>query len=266
MRRAVAAALAFLTAGSATAAIPTDCTMAAADRAWLEGALDTWRKAEVEWLKLAPQPLPTVAAIDAQCTYLLPAGRFDGAQAAPHGETVTLPDGAEAPIGPISFASGEGGYFAISLPSVWRAAGVDSEVGLERMMAGVLLHEMMHVRQTSLATSALAGAASAVGVSDDELTDDIVQERFADDPNYVAAYTEERDALFAAAAAADDARGAAAGRPRAWADARTPRALVHRRSGFVRRARRRIPDDGGHWAVAHLPPSPVAGWRRAVAG
>jgi hypothetical protein len=80
--------------------------MATQDRAWLEGALGTWREAEVEWLKLAPQALPTVAAIDAQCTYLLPVGHFEGTQAMPHGEIVTMPDGAEAPIGPISFASG----------------------------------------------------------------------------------------------------------------------------------------------------------------
>lgn len=204
MRKPLAALLVALLASSAAGAAAAPCAMDPADRAWLEHALDDWRRAEAEWLKLAPQPLPTVAAIDAQCTYLLPQGRFDGVEAGPHGDTVILPDGAEAPIGPISFASGEGGYFAMSLPSVWRGAGVDSEVGLERMMAGVLLHEMMHVRQTGLAANALAGAASAVGVSDDELTDDIVQERFADDPRYVAAYTRERDALFAAAAAPDD--------------------------------------------------------------
>jgi hypothetical protein len=180
--------------------------MAAADRAWLEGALDNWRKAEPRWLGLMPQPLPTVAAIDGHCTYLLPQGRFEDATARPHTGTAILPDGAEAPIGPISFASGEGGYFAMSVPSVWRAAGVGSEFGLERMMEGVLLHEMMHIRQSELATRALAGVPGAAGIPDDELTDDLVQERFGGDPEYVAAYTAERDTLFAAAAATDDAQ------------------------------------------------------------
>jgi hypothetical protein len=180
--------------------------MAAADRAWLEGALDIWRKAEPELLALTPQPLPLVAAIDGRCTYLLPQGRFGGAQATRHTGTAILPDGAEAPIGPIAFASGEGGYFAMSLPSVWRAAGVDSEVGLERLMNGVLLHEMMHIRQTELANRALADAIAAAGIPDEELNDDIVQERFAGDPDSVAAWSAERDALFAAAAALDDDR------------------------------------------------------------
>jgi hypothetical protein len=177
--------------------------MAPADRAWLEHALDAWRRAEPEWLMLAPQPLPRVAAIDGGCVYFLPQGRFDDAQALAHGGMPIMPDGERVPLGPISFASGEGGYFAMSLPSVWRAAGVSSEVGLERMMEGVLLHEMVHVRQVDLATRALAGAASAAGVPDDELTDDIVQKRFGSGPDYAAAWAEERDALFAAAAAPD---------------------------------------------------------------
>lgn len=202
MARALAAALALLLAGCATTAAPTpDCAMAREDRVWLESALDTWRRAEVEQLGLASQPLPTVVAADAACTYLLPQGGFAGVTATRHGETVVFPDGGEAPVGPISFASGEGGYFAMSLPSVWRGAGVDSDFGLEQLMTGVLLHEMMHIRQIDLAATSLAGAAASVGVGDDELTDNVVQDRFKSDPAYVAAYEAERDLLFAAAGA-----------------------------------------------------------------
>jgi hypothetical protein len=210
--RAAVAALALALAGFGAPAQAQGCSMAAEDVAWLESALDAWRKAEVELLGLAPQPLPLVAAIDGQCTYLLPQGAFEGGRAAPHGETVVLPDGAEAPLGPISFASGEGRYFAMSLPSVWRAAGVTSEAGLERMMTGVLLHEMMHVRQTDLANRSLPGVAASLGISDDELNDDLLQERFSGDAEYVRAYEAERDLLFAAAAepSADAARGKAA--------------------------------------------------------
>ena len=185
------------------------CRMGETDRAWLEQALVQWRATETGVLKLAPLPLPQVIAIDAGCTYALPAGDFAAMTATPHGDMVQLPDGAEAPLGPISFASGEGGYFAMSLPSVWRAAGVTGEGGLERLMTGVLLHEMMHIRQTALANAALAGAVAAAGIPDDELTDDIVQQRFSDDAGYVAAYEAERDMLFAAAAAPDDAQARA---------------------------------------------------------
>jgi hypothetical protein len=212
----------------------TGCAMSEADRAWLQQALAQWQATETGVLALAPQPLPQVIAVDAACTYTLPAGDISALTGTAHGETVTFPDGGEAPLGPISFASGESGYFAMSLPSVWRAAGVDSEFGLERMMTGVLLHEMMHIRQTGLARQGLAGAVAAAGIPDDDLTDDIVQHRFADDPAYVAAYSAERDALFAAAAAPDDAAARAlAAQALALMRERRARWFVGDRAGFA---------------------------------
>jgi hypothetical protein len=177
--------------------------MAPGDRAWLAEALDLWKRTEPVKLGLAPQPLPNVVAADGECTYLLPQGGFEGMTATSHGPAVIMPDGMNVPIGPISFASGDGDYFAMSLPSVWSAAGVSSEFGLERMMKGVLLHEMMHIRQVDVAARAMAGAAAAAGIPDDELTDDIVQERFSGDAEYVAEFNRERETLFAAAAAPD---------------------------------------------------------------
>lgn len=116
-----------------------------------------------------------------------------------------MPNGKELPLGPISFATGDvDGYFVMSLPSVWRAAGVKSGLGVEGLMDGVLLHEIMHTRQAELAGPLLDALARANGVSEDELTDDIVQNRFGKDPAYRAAYERERDLLFSAAAAADD--------------------------------------------------------------
>jgi len=179
--------------------------MGPADRAWLERALANWLRAERDYLLLEPQALPEVVAIDRKCTYRLPAGDLAEAVAVPHGGTVRLPGGNEASLGPISFASGDAsGYFAMSLPSVWREAGVTSEVGLERLMDGVLLHEIMHTRQTALAYAVLGPLVAETGIPDDELNDDIVQQRFGGDPDYAAAWSEERDLLFAAAAAPDD--------------------------------------------------------------
>ncbi len=61
-----------------------------------------------------------------------------------------LPDEGIVPAGPIAFAGFNGEpYFVMSLPSVWRDAGVTSMVGLERFLHGVLLHEMMHTRQVT---------------------------------------------------------------------------------------------------------------------
>jgi hypothetical protein len=201
--------LALALAGSTPSPPSTECAMSDPDRAWLEQALAQWQATETGVLGLAPQPLPRVIAIDAACTWSIPAGDFAAMAGTTHAETVIFPDGGEAPVGPISFASGENNYFAMSLPSVWRAAGVESEFGLERMMTGVLLHEMMHIRQIDLARQGLAGSVAAAGIPDDELTDDIVQQRFDSDPAYVAAYQAERDALFAAAAAPTDGQARA---------------------------------------------------------
>jgi hypothetical protein len=180
--------------------------MTDADRVWLERALLRSRQAEETFLGLAPQPLPRIVAIDDRCTYLLEGGRVSPPlRSSVHGGSATLPNGREVGVGPISFASHEaGGFFAMSLPSVWRAAGVTSELGLERLMDGVLLHELLHVRQGALASAALARPAAASGIADDSLDDDVIQRRFGSDPAYAAAWAEERDLLFAAAAAPDD--------------------------------------------------------------
>jgi hypothetical protein len=180
--------------------------MVDADWVWLENALLQSRRAEQAFLALAPQPLPTIVAIDDRCTYLLEDGRVSSPiRTQAHGGSATLPDGREVGVGPISFASHEaGGFFAMSLPSVWRAAGVTSELGLERLMDGVLLHELLHVRQSALANAALARPIEASGIADDLLDDDIIQRQFGSDPAYATAWAEERDLLFAAAAAPDD--------------------------------------------------------------
>lgn len=184
--------------------------MDAGDRAWLAAALGNWRQAARRDLQLPDAALPEVRAIDATCAYTLPAGDFAAMRGAPHGGQVPLPNGERAPLGPISFAF-DRDRFVMSLPSVWRVAGVTSELGLEKLMDGVLLHEIMHTRQSQLAESLLDPIAVAHGL-EQTLSDDLIQERFGTDPRYAAAYREEAEALFAAAAAPDDAtaRGLAA--------------------------------------------------------
>jgi len=200
--RSAAALAAAVLAGCVSVPASAECTMAAADRAWLTQALTQWQVTEASVLKLAPQALPQVIAIDADCTYTIPAGDLAVMSAVPHGETVQIPGGPELPVGPISFANGKDA-FIMSLPSVWRAAGVESEVGLERLMSGVLLHEMMHVRQTALANAALDPTVKAHGL-EETLSDDLLQEVFEPDADYAATFGAERDLFYAAAAAQGD--------------------------------------------------------------
>ena len=91
----------------------------------------------------------------------------------------------------------------MSLPSVWRAAKVESGLGLERLMDGVMFHELMHTRQFYFVNPRLAALQRQYGLGDD-ISDDSLQARFDKDPAYVEAYRAERDALFASAAAPTD--------------------------------------------------------------
>lgn len=175
------------------------CAMDAADRSWLVRSLELWGEAESKWLELTPRALPFVIVIDTKCSYRLPDGRFDGLIAWPHEDGMAVVEGDKLPIGPISFANDSGG-FVMSLPSVWREAGVQSGLGLEALMEGVLLHEIMHTRQSALANHAFE--MTGIALSED-LSDNFVQEALEDDAQYVAAFEQERDLLFAAAAASD---------------------------------------------------------------
>jgi hypothetical protein len=80
---------------------------------------------------------------------------------------------------------------------VWRAKGVQSALGLETLMDGVLLHEMAHTRQ-------FAAVARHLEHLPDDISDDSLQEAFSKNADYVRDYETERDLLYAAAHAATD--------------------------------------------------------------
>jgi len=206
---AAVSALLILAALAATAApaapraaaqvAPATCVMDRADAKWINGALANWVVAERALLRLPAVPVPTVVVADRTC-------QFDGSGGAlplrwsgrPHGGKLHLPDGSAPPVGVISFAGatakGEP-FFVMSLPSVWRAGGVTSALGLERMMDGVLLHEMMHTRQFAKAASRMRSLEARLGT---EISDDALQEKFSKNPAYVAAWKAENDRFYAA--------------------------------------------------------------------
>lgn len=209
---ALAIATVLFAAGPARSDVPpkapielkaSGCVAERSDAAWLAQAMDKWRKAEVAYLALVAKPMPTMHVYDAKCAYQLPAGSFETATAAPHGSDGVKINGRTLPLGPIAFADGSGS-FVMALPSVWRAKGVNGTFGLERLMDAVLLHEIMHTRQSELASAAFEPIErrKPAGV---EISDDLIQDRFGKNADYVAAYERERDLLFAAAAANSDA-------------------------------------------------------------
>lgn len=187
------------------------CRLAEDERAWIDGAFRAWDHVRRQHLRLAETPRPTIVMFDVRCRYEARAeGRLDWV-GAPHDGTVRLPNGTTIPPAVTSFtAPGVGDappFFAMALPSVWRAANIRSGLGLEVLLEAVLLHEYMHTRQAYFATPYLERLGRRYAI--DDINDDGLQARFASDPAYVAAYEHERDLLYAAAAEADDARAAA---------------------------------------------------------
>lgn len=173
--------------------------MTPADRAWIDGALANWVQAEPTLLKLPPAPVPTVVTADERCQYDGRGGKLPLAWTGrAHNGKFHLPDGGEPPVVVTSFAgatkAGEP-FFVMSLPSVWRAGGVTSPLGLEALMDGVLLHEMMHTRQFAKAAPHIAALEKVFG---SDISDDALQEKFSKDPAYVAVWKAENDRFYEA--------------------------------------------------------------------
>jgi len=188
------------------------CMLGDSDRQWLESALHHWRIVERDMLKLAPRPFPKVVAADAKCTVVAEPTATDNFvwRGTAHTGTIQLPDGKSVPVGPVSFAAPDpaGGdraaFFVMTVPSVWRAKGVKSDLGLETLMDGVLLHEMTHTRQFQAVAPIFAKLTQKYGVPDDT-SDDSLQEKYSKNADYVRDYEAERDLLYAAADAPTDA-------------------------------------------------------------
>lgn len=205
-----------LTAATEPQAAPlaNPCVMSGPDVAWVKRAVDAWHLSLRDSLRVAKgnEPLVTVF-FDATCVYR---GTSDIARRGePHGGAIRLPDGKSMPPQVASFASpydeNRRTFMAMALPQIWRAAGVQSELTLETLMVSVFVHEMTHTRQFPVINPLMDELDRRYKLGDD-LNDDVVQNRFKDTPEFVAAIDAERALLFRAAAAATDAEARAAAR------------------------------------------------------
>lgn len=217
------------------ASAPLDCAMAAEDLDWIDRSVDAWRDVSRRRLRLPGEADPTAIFFDRRCV-LTGAGVMSGASAkgewrsAPHDGDIPLPDGSRAPATILSFAApyddGQSVFFTMSAPSIWKAERVDSPLGLETLMTGVLVHEMTHTAQFGSFGARIDALAARWGFGDD-LNDDVVQKRFRDNPEYSAAVEKEISLLYAAAAAPGESEARALAREaKAAIDARRARWLV----------------------------------------
>ena len=173
-----------------------DCALSAEDAAWIDQAMANWTFVRHEILNVAELSNVEAVFFSGECQLnnasIMTSGAKTPWQIASHGGVVKLPDGSEMPPVVTSFSSGEDGvgYFAMSTPSVWRAGGVKSQMGLDVLMYAVMLHEGSHVLQLSTYGAMIEEQTEKFALPED-FNDDSLQELFGENPDYSAAVKAE---------------------------------------------------------------------------
>jgi hypothetical protein len=180
-------------------AVLSDCPIS--DRPFIGNAIRTWDAVRHDSLHIDAAPLPRLIFFDERCV-------LDGERAYAHHGTIKLPDGNEVPPQLMTFAGsydGQKPFLIQALPSVWRTVERHHDnPQLDRLMRAVFVHEMTHTVQTRAFGERLTELEKLHNLTD--LNDDIVQDRFKTNPEYVAAFKAELDALYAVSAEQDPAR------------------------------------------------------------
>lgn len=183
------------------------CRMAEADELWLQQSISAWNYA-LEHLAQAKVERLTAVIFDGRCRLASETAMTGGAaewSSTGHDGSVLLPDGNGLPAQVTSFAApaGDGAFFVMAAPSVWRAGGVQAGgLTLEKLMTAVLLHEGSHVLQFPTYGEAM-GELTKRHALPDTFNDDSIQSRFEADREFAASVARETELMFAAAAAPD---------------------------------------------------------------
>jgi hypothetical protein len=204
------------------------CEFKDADVRWLQRALDGWEMVRGEFLKVEARPLPWIVLYDAACSWdlnpadppLTPGARmlatsltFAGepvaVRAAAHRGTVLLPNRVEIPIevkaSTALYRNGRSTFFAMSMPSVWRADRRHSmKAFLDEYLQGVFSHELTHTHHLVTINRRLRQLVRD-GDLPGRLNDDVIQGRFAKEPGFARAFEPERDLFNRAATLRDEA-------------------------------------------------------------
>lgn len=207
-------ALLFLPAFPAAAAGPSGCAFAPDDRRWLDASLVAWRLAQSEIVRTSRPIDATMLLFDARCR-AESGNAFDSAKPVwsqtSHAGTVDLPGAGAIPAAVTSFAAPnrDGAFFVMAVPTVWRKAGVDAgALGLDRLTTAVFLHEAIHLLQFENLGARITRIAETEGLGDD-FSDDSIQERFGDKPDFAESISRETELLLESAAEADEGRARA---------------------------------------------------------
>ena len=115
-----------------------------------------------------------------------------------HHDMLTLPDQTKVPVGLMSFASEANGnaFFVMPLLSFWQHAGVTSkELGTEKLVTGVFLHEFSHAQQMQNFGKKI-GSYEKTTHFEVPFSDDIVQHLFGKNETYINLFKEEVSFLY----------------------------------------------------------------------
>jgi hypothetical protein len=198
-----------LVPSTALAEAPARCAMSAAEKNWVESAVQSATYIYEQRLRLPTVPYPTIIVFNEQCRFELKEGSRRWVSE-PHSGKIRLPRKGAVPAELTAMAdydkeTGER-YFVIPLPSIWRAAKV---IGPDESgPTPVFLHEFSHTRDT-VVLRPLYEAAEKTFPPPEYFNDDSLQERFKGDPTYVAVWEKETDLLYRAAIEPDPTKARA---------------------------------------------------------
>ncbi|WP_423737867.1 hypothetical protein [Chitinophaga caseinilytica] len=120
-----------------------------------------------------------------------------------HHGTLRIPDGQLVPLGLMSFAAADSAghaFFVMAVPGFWEKAGVQSkELGLDKLVTAVFLHEFAHTRQQRGMGATVTAIEQQHPFKDPPLSDDIVQHTFSKDSVYTDRWRKETDLFYQAA-------------------------------------------------------------------
>ncbi len=198
------------------------CDIPSTDQAWLTAAIANWDRA-AELLGRSVDALPWTIVYTESCVWQLQPreGRssvpkkgaltFNGQplkqRSARYRKTFELPNGASQTAQAAAYTSlSKGGseFFMMALPSVWRKdprsmPGED----IESFAAGVFAHEITHTIHISAISRAVEKVGETTAVPE-SLNDDLLQEIFGKNSDYVTAYEREVRILADAVKTGDD--------------------------------------------------------------
>ncbi|MEQ8584231.1 MAG: hypothetical protein RIC30_00880 [Marinoscillum sp.] len=205
--------------------LPTSETETTLAISWLEDWLSAWELISTEVLQLPKADPPAMLFYDQKYVYTTsqvsaPEGvPFSGPsffgleldwRMQEHRDTLIIPDGQHVPVQLMTFAAPSASpdsapFFVMAAPDFWKTAGIDSEeVGLEKMLTGVFLHEFSHARQ-------MQGLGEQVSLLEQtstfryDVSDDLIQEYFSGDSSFVSTFRNEAELFFKAANAGNTA-------------------------------------------------------------